>query len=489
MKKFFLILLSALFAFNVSAQRTAVKVYKKDVVLKHQKTLCCDTIRGKVFLDINGNGVKDSLEYGIPNQLVTAGQSFDYANSAGDYTITVDTGYTTVRYTPQGYLTSSPDSIVVHFAGIGANSPGNNFACQVISGIRDLSVSLVATAFRPGFIAAYYIYVGNEGTQIESGKVELNYDTQLTYQYAQPAHDSTSGNSVFWNFNNLPPGSTHLCIAYVQTPQSVPLGTILLTSANVVPIAGDTVPLNNFSGLESEVVGSFDPNDKLVYPEGSGTQGYIGFGEVELDYTIRFQNTGTDTAFTVVIKDTLDADLNLATIKLLSSSHPVAFSLENSNMLKFTFCNILLPDSNVNQMGSNGFVKYAIKTKSGLIKGTQITNDAYIYFDFNQPVATNTTLNTVGVPLGIPEIETVSSASNIFPNPMNISATIKIASGNNITTANLKIYDILGNLVFSQKGINTNEILIYRGNLKQGIYFFKIANDNKIFGTGKFVVE
>jgi len=158
-------------------------------------------------------------------------------------------------------------------------------------------------------------------------------------------------------------------------------------------------------------------------------------------------------------------------------------------MLSFTFNNILLPDSNINQIGSNGFVKYAISLKPGLVQGTEITNTAYIYFDYNAPVATNTTINTVGFLTNISEIATASDGSKIFPNPMNISATINVTTENKIENATLQIYDVLGNLVFSRSKINSNQVFIHRGDLKQGVYFYKISNDKKIFASGKFIIE
>lgn len=448
-----------------------------------------NTIKGNIFIDSNENGIKDSLENGISNQIVNAYQSYDVTDAYGNYSLTVDTGFYTVKHIVQDYITSDPDSLIVHFSGIGFSSNGNNFACQVIQGIRDLSVSLVAGAFRPGFDSEYYLFIKNEGTQIESGTAALSYDPQLNYQYSSPIEDSVSGNSVFWNFTNLIPGGTLLINTIVETPQSLPIGTELISSAYVIPLIDDTVPENNYDTLYHVVTGSYDPNDKLVYPAGSGTQGYIGFDPIQLEYTIRFQNTGTDTAFTVVIKDTLNENLNLGTLKTLSSSHPVSLSLANSNVLNFTFNNILLPDSNINQLGSNGFVKYSVSLKSGLAQGTEITNNAYIYFDYNQPVVTNTTLNTIGLLVNIPEVEITSEASQIFPNPMNISATIKLTTENKVENSTLQIYDILGNLVLSKKDVNTNEIIIYRGNLRSGIYFYKISNDKKIFASGKFIIE
>ncbi|MBL0071788.1 MAG: hypothetical protein IPP34_08230 [Bacteroidetes bacterium] len=40
-------------------------------------------------------------------------------------------------------------------------------------------------------------------------------------------------------------------------------------------------------------------------------------------YTVRFQNEGNDTAFTVVIRDQLSSLLNRNTVELVASSHPV----------------------------------------------------------------------------------------------------------------------------------------------------------------------
>ena len=55
----------------------------------------------------------------------------------------------------------------------------------------------------------------------------------------------------------------------------------------------------------------------------------------------------------------------------------------------------MLPDSNVNEPASHGFIKYSIKKYNTVGIGSVIKNTAYIYFDFNAPVVTNTVVNTV----------------------------------------------------------------------------------------------
>ncbi|MBK8557777.1 MAG: hypothetical protein IPL65_19450 [Lewinellaceae bacterium] len=157
-------------------------------------------------------------------------------------------------------------------------------------------------------------------------------------------------------------------------------------------------PYNNggFSDVDCvQNIGSFDPNDKAGFPSGVTAQHWVPLGQ-EIDYKIRFQNTGTDTAFRVIVLDTLSQWLDPITVKPGASSHPYRFEMAENGALKFTFDNIMLPDSNVNEMASHGFVHFTVKPKENAGNGTTINNQAAIYFDYNLPVLTNNTLHTLG---------------------------------------------------------------------------------------------
>ena len=140
----------------------------------------------------------------------------------------------------------------------------------------------------------------------------------------------------------------------------------------------------------------FDPNDKTVKPEGYGPNHAIAIDTDWLTYTIRFQNTGTDTAFTVVIRDSLDTHLDWARLSIVAVSHPLtSIVVDEGGLATFRFDQINLPDSNVNEPASHGFIKYRIAPLSGVTDGTQLFNTASIYFDLNAPVITNTISNTL----------------------------------------------------------------------------------------------
>jgi uncharacterized repeat protein (TIGR01451 family) len=144
------------------------------------------------------------------------------------------------------------------------------------------------------------------------------------------------------------------------------------------------------------ITDSYDPNDKLVLPAGVTAEHYTAFGQ-ELEYTVRFQNTGNDYAYRVVVVDTLSEKLDLSTLRIAGASHRYRFAVSGKGrpVLTFTFNDIMLPDSTRDQAGSNGFVKFTIKPLAGLPEKTRIENFADIFFDYNPPVRTNTTLNTL----------------------------------------------------------------------------------------------
>ena len=146
-----------------------------------------------------------------------------------------------------------------------------------------------------------------------------------------------------------------------------------------------------------ELRGAYDPNIKVPFPEGQEPIGEVPAG-TWIDFTVHFQNTGNDTAFLVVIRDTLADCLDLNTIRMGGSSHPYEWALFGQRELEVTFDPIALPDSNINVSGSQGFVQYSIRIKEDCAPGTEIRNRAGIYFDFNPVVLTDYTLHTIAKP-------------------------------------------------------------------------------------------
>ncbi len=250
-------------------------------------------------------------------------------------------------------------------------------------------------------------------------------------------------------------------------------------------------PLNDpnpFQALECrENIGSYDPNDKQAFPAGYGSQHFIK-PNVDIEYLIRFQNTGTDTAFKVVILDTLSEYLDPGTVRPGVASHAMEFAILEGNVLRFTFDNINLPDSNVNQVASNGFVKFRISQKPDLADGTLLQNSAAIYFDYNEPIITNTSWHTVGrefvtVSVDDPIMEKQVAA---YPNPATEEVIFEMTSW--IRNGTFVLSNALGQIVNTQP-FSGRQFRFERKQLPAGLYTFVILSNNTKTATGKIVLR
>jgi uncharacterized repeat protein (TIGR01451 family) len=236
------------------------------------------------------------------------------------------------------------------------------------------------------------------------------------------------------------------------------------------------------------IVGAYDPNDKTGYPIGYKSAHYVAQNQ-DIEYTIRFQNTGTDTAFTVVIRDTISDKLDVSSIEFGSSSHVFTPEIYGKGILKFTFNNIKLVDSFKNEAQSHGFVQYRIKQKKDLTFGTQIFNTAHIYFDFNEPITTNKTLHTVGGKEVITAIFDNKTPSllpiKVSPNPFSTSTFFEVSLS---IKADFELYDITGKLLRKER-FDGKIFEFQRKDLAAGIYIFKIMGKEGPLSIGKLIVE
>jgi hypothetical protein len=183
--------------------------------------------------------------------------------------------------------------------------------------------------------------------------------------------------------------------------------------------------------------------------------------------------------------DTLDQNLDASTFEYLSSSHDPIVQFSNNGIIRFSFPDINLPDSTSNEHESHGFVSYRVKTNPGLPVGTAISNTAYIYFDYNPAVITNTTLNTVTNFTQVPEHEAASIS--LYPNPASQEIMVTM-NGINHTNFVLEFFDIYGNLVYEALFANNKHSGVEKidvSGLSAGVYLVKIADHD--FAVTKFV--
>jgi hypothetical protein len=235
-----------------------------------------------------------------------------------------------------------------------------------------------------------------------------------------------------------------------------------------------------------EIIASFDPNDKRALPVGYDPQHYIE-QNTPIEYIIRFQNTGNDTAFRVVLIDTLSPFLDFSTVLPGASSHQYRFSPSANNVLVFTFDPIALPDSTTNEPASHGFVQFWVNQQNNVPKGSRIENTARIYFDVNDPVVTNTTYHTVGdivlsedgsiPPYAMPKLE-------LSPNPAKASCLVSYSGLTNSHTR-LELVDLFGRVLLEQQF--SGQAILQTEHLPTGIYHLHLREKQTLLAGAKLV--
>ncbi|MFM9986487.1 MAG: T9SS type A sorting domain-containing protein, partial [Flavobacteriales bacterium] len=246
---------------------------------------------------------------------------------------------------------------------------------------------------RPGFGLNYYIVVENLGPNIDDAELHFDFSAMPGATIANSYGGVISGTNVTWNVSDLSMFETSVIYLAFDVDASVALGTIYQpsVSVNIIPGTVSDIDLyDNLYTLTQEVVGSYDPNDKTVNIPAVDIETLSSQDVVTLDYTIRFQNTGTAEAIFVRVEDVIEEDLDLTTFQMLNASHPFQLTFDEDRKVEWLFENIMLPDSTTDEEGSHGYIHFRINTKNNLQLTDAISNNCAIYFDYNEPVITNT---------------------------------------------------------------------------------------------------
>ncbi len=471
-----------------------------EVVFVEFEDSCRVKVSGKVYFDVNQNCSYDAgVDYGITGVIFeTENQYVVHSNplQGGTYSVTVPAGPVKVEpyelnnpnvgswisglFLPPHYSFTCPNPASYDFGITAQDQPDTDFGVQVVPGsnVNDLFIDMHSSWFRPGFQNHTYIRVRNRGTNVANPVVTLVYDDDITYVSTTPAatsHDPVT-RTVTWNLAPLGP------LEYIPSLKltgyldpTTPLGTPIYELATVTPLAGDLTPTDNQDTIDFMVTGSYDPNDKQVEPRGESRGGNVDISQEWFTYKIRFQNTGTDTAFFVTIRDTIDDDFQIGSLDILDASHPYFATFTESRGVEFRFDNILLPDSSTDLEGSQGYIRYRIKRRDDVGIGTQFTNRAAIYFDFNAPIITNTTVNTlVQQTTGVRDI--YFSDLRIFPNP---AKEVLYIQAENEPISRLELTDLRGRVLLREDAHSLTHALKLNS-LPQGLYLLKLYREDQV---------
>ena len=412
-----------------------------------------NTITGKARIDVDNNGCDNNdrvmQRVAVKIQDTSGNSVIRYTASTGDYAHYVYKGlFTLTPYFPYPYFNVTPSSSSTSFDTSNNLTSTRDFCVHPVGIYNDLEITFHPAwpPASPGRNTTYTLTYKNRGTTTLSGNTTVNFDNnKMNFVSASENVTTQSSGQLLWNYNDLQPfESRTINVTFNLLPPPVNnIGDTISYLAVVTPSDNDETAFDNIFILPQRVIGSFDPNDKQCL-EGSKLD-ISKIGDY-LHYQIRFQNEGTDTAFNIVVADTLSDKLDWNTFEFIGSSHTCDPQLKN-NKAEFFFKDINLPYKAINEPASNGWVAFKIKPKPSVIIGDSLNNSAAIYFDFNLPVITNTATTIV------------TSSSTPVPVKLEYFSANKKDNTNQL---NWKASCTYGNAVFvierSEDGINFKAI-------------------------------
>ena len=434
-------------------------------------------ISGKIRLDNDNNGC-DSNDESIARLIVNTNDGQNdlsvITNDQGDYLVTVNQGNFDVEMLNlPDYFDASPILHNISFNDTNEIEDQKDFCLTANQTNEDLSIDIFPLDDAiPGFESDYEFIVENNGTQsVQNAQVTINFeDTKQSFVSASQTPSNATSNSITFTISNLPIlGSEIINFTFLNVqPPALNSGDVAIITANVFPDDNDINPEDNSVNFDQIVVNSFDPNDKLVTQGEQITDEKI---DEYLDYKIRFQNLGTANAINVVVTDTISDKLDWTTFQPINSSHNYRLELIDQKEINFIFKNINLPYEAIDEPGSNGHVSFKIKPKSDVQIGDIIENKAYIFFDFNLPIITNTVSTEVVDNLSTNDFADVKKIK-LSPNPAKNQ--VEIINESNAEIQNIQLYGVNGQLIKSFDSFNIIDV----SSIASGVFLLQIKTDS-----------
>lgn len=453
-----------------------------------------DYLYGEVFMDANGNCIKDSGEYaGAPTgdylfNLTTNRTIF--INDNGKFYSPAAQGVNVLKYNSGSsvyHLNTFPSSCssnIINFYTDSLSGVIQDFAREP-SASADVALSFTCFSGLQGDTVATEFCILNRGSQhLDSVRFSVLIDTVNHKVVGNNGFvQSLVDTRVYTRYiKNILPSKYH----WFKGPfLSSKIGTQHLGISSgqlfIDTLFNDVNPGNNSRPFTQYNWAAIDPNDKIVIPTGETKDTAVN----ELYYRIRFQNNGNYPAQVVRVVDSFPSFLIGATFREVSSSHEYYLTIDSNSVATFLFEDIMLPDSASDPDGSQGYVDFLFESNSNMQVGDSVANRAYIYFDYQPPIITNWAWTKIVQPDHTSLFEFKTLSFNLFPNPAQNSVRIETVESGDY---HVLITDLTGK-VLSEFSFSGNRFEVNTEKLNTGIYLIQLKNDDqKAFGTEKLTI-
>ncbi len=427
-------------------------------------------LSGIVFEAINESQVYHQALPGIPGIEVNHGSFTTYTDSIGYFELPLDiSSSVNISYDQNVWsVITTPNPLQLqmyshlHYFGLSQDDP----VWELTSNYGAWNAFLCFDGIYQSF------YIDNTGNQPATGQLLFTFDPILTPEEFNPVPTSITGNEILYDIGTIGYNGFKSFSVYYSNDTTGLIGELLNFEMELITmdINGNVID-TSYATYSDTIFCAYDPNDIFGFPLGDGPEGFIP-AETRLDYRVRFQNTGNMAATTVVVVDTIPAELDLTTFTPGFTSHVANIQINQiTREVTWTFNNIMLPDSASDPIGSIGHIWYGIEM-ANLVPGDEILNRAFIYFDQNPAIETNTSVHTISEPVYTRNLDREISF-RIYPVPA--SQDINVVKPDQKPTL-LEIRDIQGRIVHTEM-LSAASSVINISPLKAGVYIISMTED------------
>lgn len=350
-------------------------------------------ISGRVFQDLNSNGVFNVGDALLPYYPVNINGFTLSSDANGDYSFPGDIGNNTVSidYDANIWQPTTPTSLTATVLG-NENLSGYNFGLIANGNVMQVDGAISGYQGICDSETEIVVTLTNSGNQTASGTFLLTIDPALVVTGINPFPLSYVNNQAEFSYSNLGVGMTSSFYIQIQNPGANYAGSLINNTL--------TVYVNN--GTSNEVTDMVVSSQPFACTSGVQTkQETTGIGvdhsvnqNADLVYLISFTNPYLTNSANIIITDEIDPSLDASTIQVLGSSHPVTYNILPGGAVQFVFAGINLESFTAGN-GASGFVQFSVAQHANVPLGTLIHNSASIQHVGLGTQITNMTSNVV----------------------------------------------------------------------------------------------
>jgi hypothetical protein len=424
-----------------------------------------------VFHDANENGIFDDGENTIPQLPIDADIIGTVYTSSNGTILTSLEDATTFEINVDASLweLTTPAFVEVD------ETEWSGYALQYYFGVKptantvvDIEVSLSGITPLCNSTSYAQAIIFNNGNYYPGGELVIDIDPLYTFVSSNPAPTSINGNELTYVVSALSYHQMSTIHLVLQNPAETAFNqTAVHEIAGYYRIDDNTLSdVQDYEAVSAVILCAYDPNDKITH-RGIGVEGFI-LPNTSLEYTINFQNIGNAPATDVVVIDEITDLLDITSLQPIAWSHDFVLSVVG-NTATFRFDDIQLLGVEQDEELSKGFVRFKIKQQPDLAPGTEIENTAEIFFDNNEPIITNTALNTISITIGTDNLDIPQLL--VYPNPAT-----SVIFWNDVQYKLTAVINAMGQRI---EGVSSNRNGQYNtSSLSAGMYVLQFENED-----------